>query len=182
MEGTEPAKGPQQTTQTTTTQTVDETTRQAAPHQHHHYQQPPTVIYQPMQYVTAQPINNGYTIQGIVVPRDDRQIMFNDDVLIDVVPQQKTKVVIMKPQESTPTVCTSPMPQLFYCTVDKKTLVSEVRYKTNYGMLCCWICLFVWLFPFSIIFLCCFPCMGYKEVIHTCPDCRRNVGRAPCLM
>jgi len=165
-------------TSQTGTQTVDDATRQA---QAATRQQPQVIIANPqVQYVTAQPINNGYTIQGIVVPYDNRQVMFNDDVLVDIIPAQKTQVIIANQPQPLNTVCTSGVPQLFYCTTDKKTLVSQVKYKTDKGMLCCWICLFILLFPFSLFFIFCWP-LGYREAIHTCPECHREVGRVPTL-
>lgn len=49
---------------------------------------------QQVQYVMAQPIPNGYTVQGITAPYDGRQVMYNDDVMLEVMPVQKTKVII----------------------------------------------------------------------------------------
>jgi len=137
----------------------------------------------PMPYATAQPINGGYAIRGIVVPHDGRQPIFNDDMLVDVIPgSSANQVIIVNPTgPSVPTVCTSSGPQLFFCVNDNKTLVSQVRYKRSMGGLVCWIILFILLFPFSLFFLICLP-FGNEVAIHYCPQCGREVGAVPTLL
>ena len=137
----------------------------------------------PMPYATAQQINGGYAIRGIVVPHDGRQPIFNDDMLVEVIPASRAnQVVIMNaPAAAVPTVCTSTSPQLFFCVNDNKTLVSQVRYKRDFGGLVCWIILFILLFPFSLFFLLCMP-FGNEVAIHYCPQCGRQVGVVPTAL
>jgi len=136
-----------------------------------------------VQYVVAQPIPNGYTVQGITVPYNSNQAMFNDDVLLDVVPAQKTKVIITDPTATGPvsTVCTSSSPQLFYCTICRKTLVSKVKYKSDMAGTCCGIFLFIICFPWSLLFCCCLPCGG-AIAVHKCPECGTQVGAVPAML
>ena len=167
----EPVKTPTPNTENEGTQTVEDTTRQTQPA----HPQPQVIIANPaVQYATIRPVNPVY-----VVPNNSRQVMYaNDDVFVDVVPVPKTKVIVAN--QPVPAVCTSSVPQLFYCTTDKKELISQVKYKSDKGMLCCWICLFILCFPFSLLFLLCWP-LGYREAIHTCPECHKEVGRVPML-
>jgi len=138
------------------------------------YQQPQVIFANPqVQYIQA--ANPVY-----VVPNNSRQVMYANDVVVDIVPTQKAKLVIGDQTPPLNTFCTSRAPQLFYCTVCKKELVSRVKYKYDKGFLCCWIFLFIICFPWSLLFLCCWP-LGYKEAIHKCPECRREVGRVPML-
>ncbi len=163
-------------TQTDATQTPPLPTQYPGPK----YTNEPVTNY-PMPSATIQPINNGYTIQGIVMPYDGRQAIFDDDLIGNVVPAQGVnKIIIVNPAEPLPTVCTSPAPQLFYCIFDNKALVSTVSYDSNCWVWFWWILLFVLLFPFSLFFFFCFP-IGFQEVVHTCPQCGRVVGRVPSM-
>ena len=172
-----PQPGLQAPTHTDATQTPPPPLNQ---YPYPNYTNEPVTNY-PMPYATVKPINNGYTIQGIVIPHDGRQVIFDDDLLGNVIPAQgANQIIIVNPTQSVPTICTSAAPQLFYCPFDNKTLVSTVRYKSNFWIWFWWILLFILLFPFSIFFLFCFP-FGFQEVVHICPQCGREVGRTPSL-
>lgn len=145
------------------------------------YTNEPVTNYQ-MPYATAQPIENGYAIRGITVPHDGRQPIFDDEMLVQVMPQARAnQVIIVNPTGSVPTVCTSRNPQLFFCVEDNKPFVSQVRYQSSAGEWICWILLFILLFPFSLFFLCCIP-VGSSAAVHYCPQCGREVGRVPTML
>jgi len=103
---------------------------------------------------------------------------FCDDAYVDVMPVQTTNVKIMEPATTLQTFCTSPDPEWFYCTYDKKEMVSEVEFKTDKCAFCCWLLFIILLFPFSILCCCLCPFIGYHTIVHRCPECKRQVGKA----
>jgi len=131
---------------------------------------------QVMHVTIQQPVNAPY----IVVPASGRQA---DNVIVDVVPVSKPNQVILVNANPDPimTICTESRPQLFYCGICRKTQLSVVTPHTSKANLCCWITLCILLFPFSLCFIWFVPFMT-EEVIHTCPGCAREVGRAPALL
>jgi len=131
-----------------------------------------------MTTATVQPINQGYVVRGIVVPHDSRQVIFNDDLLVDIAQPTSGPIIITNPTQSTtsvPIIATSMHSQLLYCPVCKKTVLSSVRTETSYGAFCCWLLFMILLFPFSLLCLCFMP-FPYELAVHTCPTCGTNLG------
>jgi len=141
---------------------------------------PPTsnqpVTNQPIPQYNIQPINGGYTIQGIQIPYNSQQPMFNDSMVLNVLPPQNyNPIAIVNPTVPPPTVCTSTRPQLFYCTNCKKVQISRVTVKTDYLKIFLFILLFLVLLVFLFFVFICIP-FSFKKVVHTCPQCGKQVG------
>jgi len=98
-------------------------------------------------------------------------------------PQQSHGAAYYQPQiiipipdflEGLPTSAEGRLPQRFYCVMCKKPQVSKVHHKMGTGSWICTLALFLVICPASILPCC---CNGCQDAVHTCPDCRRQVGK-----
>lgn len=106
-----------------------------------------------------------------------RQGQGGDMVMVQMVPAQP-QYVVMNPAGPKMPMITSIGPQKFFCPYDQREFVSEVKIKKLAGAKCACIVLIVLCFPWSLIFLCCFP-YKFQEAVHKCPQCHQTVGRVP---
>jgi len=103
-----------------------------------------------------------------------------DHVTVQMVPVQQTKYVVVNPSAGgyPMPMITSTMPQKFFCPYDQEEFTSEVKIKKLGGVKCFCLFLLIICFPWSLIFLCCYP-YKYREAVHKCPRCHQTVGRVP---